>query len=181
MTAFLPFLVEDYVESRQAGYLVLACARRVSAHPTFVAGRGRLLERHADRARGGENAQRYAGSNRDARHARGVQTLTTRAFVFSPPPDEEWVIVGYGRKAEKLGALRLDWQVNPSMPADSIPIRRPGRPGPGPRSRARHHPPDSGRLFAPHSRRREKAARKRSRGVLADLESGIPRHVRPAR
>ena len=63
------------------------------------------------------NAHRYAGSNREARIARGVQTLTTRALRIALPPDEEWVIVGYRTAAGKLEELRVDWMVNPPLPS----------------------------------------------------------------
>lgn len=64
-------------------------------------------------------ANRYAGSNAEARHARGVQTLTTRALMISLPPDEEWVIVGYRTPAGQMHELRFDWMSNPPLPAGS--------------------------------------------------------------
>ena len=68
-----------------------------------------------------QNGQRYAGSNREARHARGVATLTIRALLLSPPPDEEWVIVGYETEAGERLEIRLEWQVTPSIPSGLDP------------------------------------------------------------
>jgi hypothetical protein len=41
------------------------------------------------------NADRQAGSNPDARHARGVNTMTARYMGLSAPPDEAWVELAY--------------------------------------------------------------------------------------
>ncbi|HYC59376.1 MAG TPA: hypothetical protein VEK79_07405 [Thermoanaerobaculia bacterium] len=127
MTAFLPFLVEDYVHAAgQRGYVVSHIAAWF-AHPTFVAGvevlywNGMPIERAVT-----QNGQRYAGSNREARHARGVETLTIRALLLSPPPDEEWVIVGYRTEAGEELEIRVEWQVAPSIPSGLDP-ESPGR------------------------------------------------------
>lgn len=115
MTAFLPFLVEDYVHDGRRGYVVSHVADWFQ-HETFVAGveilywNGMPIERAVM-----QNGQRYAGSNREARHARGVETLTIRALLLSPPPDEEWVIVGYETDAGVVAEIRFDWQVSPSI------------------------------------------------------------------
>ena len=117
MTAFLPFMVEDYFDGGKRKYLVSHIATGFS-HPTFVPGievvywNGMPIERAVM-----NNAHRYAGSNREARIARGVQTLTTRALRIALPPDEEWVIVGYRTAAGKLEELRVDWMVNPPLPS----------------------------------------------------------------
>lgn len=124
MTAFLPFMVEDYFDGGQRKYLVSHVAQNFS-HPTFVPGvevvywNSMPIERAVWR-----NAQRYAGSNREARHARGVQTLTARALRIAPPPDEEWVVVGYKTAAGDLAELRMDWQVNSHLPAGMDPSAR---------------------------------------------------------
>jgi hypothetical protein len=122
MTAFLPFLVEDYVHADgRRGYVVSHVADWFE-HPTFVPGvevvywNGMPIERAVS-----QNGQRYAGSNREARHARGVETLTIRALLLSPPPDEEWVIVGYETEAGQRLEIRLDWQVAPSIPSGLDP------------------------------------------------------------
>ena len=118
MTAFLPFMVEDYFEGGQRRYLVSHIAQGFS-HPTFVPGvevvywNGMPIDRAVM-----NNAYRYAGSNREARIARGVETLTIRALRIALPPDEEWVTVGYRTAAGTLEELRVDWMVNPPPPSE---------------------------------------------------------------
>ena len=177
MTAFLPFMVEDYVDHGKRRYLVSHVAEGFR-HPTFGPGvevvywNGTPIERAV-----ANNAQRYAGSNRDARHARGVQTLTTRALIIAPPPDEEWVVVGYRTKAGKLADIRLDWQVNPPLPAsvDAQITTVGAAAGLGLDLEQDIVQRVRKSLFAPQVVDAEKkAARKAIRGVLADLESGMP-------
>ena len=117
MTAFLPFMLEDYIEGGQRKYVVSNITTGFS-HPTFVRGvevvswNGIPIERAVL-----NNAQRYAGSNREARHARGVATLTVRVLRIALPPDEGWVIVGYQTAAGQLAEVRIDWMVNPPLPS----------------------------------------------------------------
>ncbi|MBI3270365.1 MAG: peptidase S41 [Planctomycetes bacterium] len=109
-TAFLPFLVEEYSEGSTRRYLVSKTFAGFT-HPTFKPGvtltswSGVPIERAVEL-----NADRQAGSNADARHARGLEALTLRTMAMAAPPDEEWVLVGYvdGAVAREL---RLDWQV----------------------------------------------------------------------
>jgi len=177
MTAFLPFMVEDYVDHGKRRYLVSHVAEGFN-HPTFRPGvevvywNGTPIDRAV-----ANNAQRYAGSNRDARHARGVQTLTTRALIIAPPPDEEWVVVGYRTKAGKVADVRLDWQVNPPLPAsvDAQITSVGAAAGLGLDLEQDIVQRVRKSLFAPQVVDAEKkAARKAIRGVLADLESGMP-------
>ena len=117
MTAFLPFMVEDYIQGGQRKYLVSHVAQGFS-HPTFVKGvelvswNGIPIERAVL-----NNAQRYAGSNREAQHARGVSTLTTRVLRIALPPDEGWVVVGYQTTTGEFAETRIDWMVNPPLPS----------------------------------------------------------------
>ncbi|HYR29166.1 MAG TPA: S41 family peptidase [Thermoanaerobaculia bacterium] len=117
MTAFLPFIVEDYFRDGRRRYVVSHVAQSF-AHSTFGPGvevlywNGMPIERAVM-----QNGQRYAGSNREARHARGVETLTIRSLMLSPPPDEEWVIVGYETESGENAEIRFDWQVSPSIPS----------------------------------------------------------------
>lgn len=116
MTAFLPFMIEDYMEGGKRQYLVSHVAQGFG-HPTFVRGvelvswNGIPIERAVL-----NNAQRYAGSNREAQHARGVATMTARVLRIALPPDEGWVIVGYRTAAGQLAEVRIDWMVNPPLP-----------------------------------------------------------------
>lgn len=117
MQAFLPFFIEDYFEDSVRRYLVSHVIPGFE-HPSFEVGvevlfwNGIPIERAVL-----NNANRYAGSNPAAHHARGVATLTSRVLRIAPPPDEGWVIVGYRTLAGKEAELRLDWMVNPPMPA----------------------------------------------------------------
>lgn len=109
MIAFLPFMVEDFRDDDGEVRYVVSHVVPNFVHPRFKSGveirywNGMPIERAVWAA-----AQRYAGSNRAARHARGVQTLTTRALIVAPPPDEEWVVVGY-RDASGDDQIRFDW------------------------------------------------------------------------
>ena len=59
------------------------------------------------------NAEREAGSNLDARHLQGLQSITMRWMAMSLPPDEEWVVVRYlsNDGAGPAREARFDWQV----------------------------------------------------------------------
>lgn len=119
MVAVLPFDVECCFEAGRHVYLV----SRVKADlgdPGFVRGvevtywNGIPIDRAVEIA-----AECHAGSNPDARHARGVAGLTIRAMVISPPPDEEWVVVGYRDAQGQDRQVRADWRViNPDQAAD---------------------------------------------------------------
>lgn len=112
-TAFLPFQVEEYFEKKKRKYLVSHLVSGFS-HPTFKPGvevlywNGVPIERAIEL-----NANRQAGSNWAARLARGLEALTVRAMIVSPPPDEEWVIVGYRTPDGKQLELKQQWLVFP--------------------------------------------------------------------
>ncbi|MDQ3643813.1 MAG: S41 family peptidase, partial [Actinomycetota bacterium] len=57
------------------------------------------------------NAARQAGSNLDARHARGLNTMTVRPLRQSVPPDEEWVVVGYSGADGQARESRVEWRI----------------------------------------------------------------------
>ena len=65
--------------------------------------------------------QRYSeaevGGRPDSQRAWATQSLTLRSLQYSPPPDEQWVIVGY-RSTTSTGAptgpaheIKIPWQV----------------------------------------------------------------------
>jgi hypothetical protein len=109
-TAFLPFLLEEFFEGGMRSYLVSKMLAGFT-HPTFKPGvvvtrwSGVPIDRAVE-----VNADRQAGSNPDASHARGLEALTIRAMAMSSPPDENWVIVGYLDGTVER-ELRVDWQV----------------------------------------------------------------------
>ena len=117
--AMLPFTVEVCGPATRPRYLVSRVAADVSLIDNdehFRAGVqvlwwnavpiDRAVDRHADQETGGRP---------DARRARAIESLTVRALRYGPPPDEQWVIVGYrdtdanGRGVER--ELRVDWRV----------------------------------------------------------------------
>jgi len=114
--AFLPFLVEAFVEDGRRHYLVSHLVPGFH-HSTFRKGvevlswNGIPIERAVL-----NNGSRYAGSNSEAHRARGAATLTSRVLRLAAPPDEAWVIVGYRTQAGKVAEIRLDWMVNSPMP-----------------------------------------------------------------
>lgn len=114
--AFLPFRVEEFFEGGARRYLVTATAAGF-ADEHFQAGvevhhwNGVPIDRAVEL-----NAARQAGSNEDARHARGLSTLTVRPLAMTSPPDEEWVVVGFSAGVEQR-EIRLDWQVFQPDPA----------------------------------------------------------------
>jgi hypothetical protein len=182
MTAFLPFMIEDYFVDGQRKYIVSHVAQGLN-HATFVPGvevvywNGMPIERAV-----WNNAQRYAGSNREARYARGIQTLTVRALVIAPPPDEEWVLVGYKAPAGQLLETRFDWQVNPPLPSALDTGANPAAASLGLDLEQDIIQRVRRALFAPQVVEAEKVvSQKVSRGaVLGDLESVLP-HIFEAR
>ena len=108
--AFLPFLVEECDSPPR--YLVTKMLAGFT-HPTFGVGAqithwsGVPIDRAVE-----VNAARQAGSNTDARHARGLEALTIRDMSQSAPPDELWVDVEYVPAAGGAAQhLQLDCQV----------------------------------------------------------------------
>jgi hypothetical protein len=109
--AFLPFMIADFMEDGSWRYLVVRVAAGIS-HPTFVSGVEVLHWNGAPISRAvWANAQRFAGSNLEARHARGVATLTTRPLLRTLPPDEEWVSVRFRNTTGAVEEIRFDWMI----------------------------------------------------------------------
>ncbi|HEY8092248.1 MAG TPA: S41 family peptidase, partial [Acidimicrobiales bacterium] len=116
-TAVLPFLVEEYVDKGHLRYLVTKVAQSVTApgfEPgvTVTAWNGTAFDRAVE-----INADRQAGSNQDARRARGLEAMTIRWLGMSPVPDEDWVIVSYTDLAGTEQEFRFEWQVMGPDPA----------------------------------------------------------------
>ena len=109
-TAFLPFLVEEFFEGDTRRYIVSKLYPGFS-HPYFSTGvvithwNGIPIERAVEL-----NADRQAGSNEAARHARGLDALTIRPMILTAPPDEEWVIIRYTAEGQNH-ELRFEWQI----------------------------------------------------------------------
>jgi Peptidase family S41 len=122
--ASLPFRVETCVEEEKIVFLVAGLSTGFQ-HPTFTAGvelqhwNGMPIERAVEIA-----ADRHAGSNADARYARGLAGLTQRPLAIAPPPDEEWVIIDYKALDGSNQQIRLDWLVF-GLPAAAVSTSRP--------------------------------------------------------
>jgi C-terminal processing protease CtpA/Prc len=116
--AFLPFLAEAFDPGTGRRYVVTKLLAGFT-HPTFAPGVELTSWNGIPIARAVElNAERQAGSNLDARHARGLDALTLRPLTLSLPPDEEWVMVGYRTADGTARELRFDWQVFTPDPDD---------------------------------------------------------------
>jgi hypothetical protein len=110
LIAYLPFRMEEFYEGDDLRYVVTE-VKPGPEDPTFKPG---VLVTHWNGVpihRAVEiNADREAGSNLDARHARGLASMTIRPLALSLPPDEDWVVVTYrasGASREK----KFTWQV----------------------------------------------------------------------
>ena len=116
--AFLPFHVEEYFEGAGSKakpvFIVTEVSGRLS-DPNFKPG---VIVTHWNgiaMATAVEiNADREAGSNLDARHLQGLETLTNRWMGMSLPPAEDWVVVNYlpanGKGPSR--EARFAWQVS---------------------------------------------------------------------
>jgi hypothetical protein len=95
MNAVLPFRVEEYWDGGKRHYLVTG-VDPAATEPPFEPGvevthwNGIPMDRAVDL-----NGQRNGGSNLDARHARGLISMTHRPLALLAPPEEEWVDVTY--------------------------------------------------------------------------------------
>ncbi len=114
--AVLPFLVEMYGPDSAPTYVVTKVGKGLDAG--FVPGVllqywngvpiDRAVVRHAD--------EECAGRPDGLRSA-SLQSLTFRSMEFGPPPDEEWVVVGYrtsdaaGAPSGALKEVRVPWKV----------------------------------------------------------------------
>ena len=123
--AALPFLVEMIGNVSAPTYVVTKVGHGLA--PTFRP--GVVLEYWngvpIDRA-----VQRYSdaevGGRPDSQRAWATQSLTLRSLRYGPPPDEQWVIVGY-RSTTAAGALtgpqrelKIPWQVVDSSAIDEM-------------------------------------------------------------
>ena len=112
VVAWLPFLVEEYWDDEESRHRYVI---------SKVAG-----ENDIGRLEGAEvlhwngvpvetavaiNADRQAGSNPDARRARGLNSLTIRPLGRGLPPDEDWVTIRYRDADGTVRESRQDWLV----------------------------------------------------------------------
>jgi hypothetical protein len=109
--AVLGFRIQRFLEGAEAWYMVTQVNTELVDDPHFKPGvvvthwNGAPVERAVEL-----NAARWAGSNPDARHARGLATMTVRPVWLTSPPDEEWVTVGYHSEGQEY-ETRLHWRM----------------------------------------------------------------------
>ena len=109
--AFLPFQIEEYFEDKQKKYIVSRLATGLD-HPTFKPEAEVLYWNGVPIRREIElNADQHAGSNSEASHARGLDSLTIRLMRRELPPDEEWVVIGYRSLNGEELELKQNWLV----------------------------------------------------------------------
>jgi C-terminal processing protease CtpA/Prc len=121
-TAFLPFLVEQYFEKQGKKltdrFLITRVvdefmpARAGAEWANFKPGVEVLYWNGVPIRRAIEiNGESQAGSNPEARFARGLDNLTIRPLEMSLPPDEKWVEITYRSEHGKTLTVKLDWLV----------------------------------------------------------------------
>jgi Peptidase family S41 len=110
--ATLGLLVESYTDSRRRLHYIASKIdpelkdKRFREGVELLAWNGIPIDRAVEL-----NADRQAGSNLEARLARGLEALTLRPLRSSPPPDERWVTVGFRTESGEEYERRLDWLV----------------------------------------------------------------------
>ncbi|MEK6335679.1 MAG: S41 family peptidase [Acidobacteriota bacterium] len=121
-TAFVPFRLESYTEKDKRNYIVTQVSPTVK-DTKFKAGVRVTHWNNIPIDRAVEiNAEREAGSNLDARHARGLSAMTQRWMGMSLPPDEEKVTVRY-MDGDKSRDIEFDWIVIlPDSPATGVDL-----------------------------------------------------------
>ena len=143
--AYLPFLIEQYFEGGNKGERVEKfmvsrvvnefCQSVPNARPevlSFEPGVEVLYWNGVPIRRAIEiNAETQAGSNPEARFARGLDNLTIRPLEISLPPDERWVAITYRSHSGKVLTLKQEWLVyltgsdeTETMPAKSSRKKR---------------------------------------------------------
>jgi cytosine/adenosine deaminase-related metal-dependent hydrolase len=111
VTAWLPFLIEEYWEHGHAKYMVSKVVAGAGL-PDFTEGvevlywNGVPIQRAIAR-----NAAQQMGSNAAAAHARGLNALTIRPLARGLPPDEEWVTLRYRTGAGEEKEWTQPWLV----------------------------------------------------------------------
>jgi hypothetical protein len=114
-TAYLPFRLEAFIEAGQRRYIVSELSQDAPAVPGFGRGAEVTHWNGVPIARAvATNAEREAGSNSAARHAKGLSAMTIRWLGLSLPPDEDWVDVTFrpiGRRRARTRTARFEWRI----------------------------------------------------------------------
>jgi hypothetical protein len=112
--AYLPFLIEQYFGRDRGGRRVekFLVSRVMASGAGFEPGVEVLYWNGVPIRRAIEiNGETQAGSNLEARFARGLDNLTIRPLDSSLPPDEMWVDLTYKNHAGEVSTHRQDWLV----------------------------------------------------------------------
>lgn len=115
--AYLPYLVEEYYDGDERHYVVTLTVEGFTV-PGFGPGvevthwNGVPIDRAVD-----VNADRCAGGNPAARHARGLESLTIRPLILHVPPEESWVVLTYVGADGIVRELREQWRVTDNLPS----------------------------------------------------------------
>jgi Peptidase family S41 len=134
--AYLPFLIEQYFErnrkrprvekfmvSRVVGEFQQSIPNAGPEALAFEPGVEVLYWNGVPIKRAIElNGESQAGSNVDARFARGLDNLTIRPLETSLPPDEAWVNVTYRSRKGKILTLKQEWLVHKTGAAGTAPL-----------------------------------------------------------
>ena len=134
-TAYLPFLIELCFERGVPRFIVTRMASNGDQPPAPDNGAGARFERGVEVlgwngvpiGRAIEiNGELQAGSNADARFARGLDNLTIRPLNSSLPPDEHWVDILYRANNGVVASHREYWLVHKTRDAaeSSVPDSR---------------------------------------------------------
>ncbi|HEX3088003.1 MAG TPA: S41 family peptidase [Ilumatobacteraceae bacterium] len=121
-TARLPFLVEQLGADDEPRFIVTKIIRELVDDPDFVPG-VELVEWNgvpiADAVRCRGESER--GMRPDSAMARALDSLTFRPLGIGPPPDEQWIVVGYrDRDDAPVREHRFDWRfIYPGPPPDA--------------------------------------------------------------
>jgi C-terminal processing protease CtpA/Prc len=109
--AFLPFRIEEYYDANRDRRYLVSWVSPKNTEPKLKPGvevthwNGSPIDIAVAR-----NAAREAGSNPEARRARGLEALTLRWFGASLPPDEDWITLTC-KVGTKTVESRHEWQV----------------------------------------------------------------------
>ncbi len=127
--AFVPFQIEDYFDKPEDGERKYVVSNVITgldwfkAAPGFMRGVEVTHWNDVPMSRAVELAgARNAGSNPDARLARGLARLTIRPLAKALPPDEECVTVRYVSEPDKVvRCLRVPWRVATLPRSEELP------------------------------------------------------------
>lgn len=109
--ACLPYLIEECWEDGEPSYIVSKMLTDIPSS-SFTVGVELLYWNGVPIASAVErNADRQAGSNRAARHARGLNSMTIRPLAYVLPPEDEWVTIRYRTAEGEEAEITHEWMV----------------------------------------------------------------------